>query len=246
MLADAEADALALTGQLEGPVRIGAFPTAVQRLVVPAVLALALSDHGIRPVVHELDEAAALTALHAGDLDLVLVEDEAARLRPPPPGLTTHRLLDDPYLLALPAAWPPPHDVSDLAERPWVDGPPGSAVRAVLDRLRATTALPLPGAHVCLEFPAALALVDAGLAAALVPALALPSRPGPGIRLVETPGLGARTISTYTQKTRRPAPLLTTVLHALTTADAPTTRLTASVAVGTPPTGQHQRRQDRL
>jgi len=218
VLADAENTALALAGRLEGPVRIGAFPTAVRRLVVPAVLALAQTDPGIQPVVHELDETAALAALHAGDLDVVLVEDESARLRPPPSGLTARRLLDDPYLLALPAAWPRPHDVTDLAQRPWVDGPHASAVRSVLDRLRATTGLPLPGTHVCLEFPAALALVDAGLAAALVPALALPDPPGPGTRLVDLPGLGARTISAYTQAPRRPAQLLTPVLDALTAA----------------------------
>jgi hypothetical protein len=131
------------------------------------------------------------------------------------------RLLDDPYLLALPAAWPRPRDVTDLAERPWVDGPPGSAVRGVLDGLRVTTALPLPGAHVCREFPAALALVDGGLAAALIPALAIPDPPGRGTRLVDLPGLGTRTVSALTQASRRPPQLLTTVLDALAAAAPP-------------------------
>lgn len=215
VLADADGEVLALAGRLEGPVRIGTFTTAVRRLVVPAVHALAQSDPGIQPVVHELDEAPAVAALHSGDLDILLVEDEADRLRPAPAGLTARRLLDDPYRLALPARWPLPHDVADLADRPWVDGPPGSAVHGVLARLRATTGLPLPGAHVCLEFAAALALVDAGLAAALVPALAVPDPPGPGTRLAELPGLSARTISAWTRQTRRPARLLTTVLDAL-------------------------------
>lgn len=218
VLADAEAEVIALTGRLEGPVRIGAFPTAIGRLVVPAVLTLAETDPGVQPVVHELDEASAVASLHAGALDVVLVEDEADRLRPPPVGLAVRRLLDDPYRLALPATWPRPRDVSDLADRPWVDGPPGSAVRGVLDRLRATTGLPLRGAHVCLEFPAALALVDAGLAAALVPALALPEQPGAGTQLVDVAGLSARTIGAYTQAVRGPAPLLATVLDALSAA----------------------------
>ncbi len=221
VLADAESTALVLAGRLEGPVRIGAFTTAVRRLVVPAVLALAGSDPGVRPVVHELDEGPALDALHAGDLDVVLVEDESVRQRPAPSGLRVRRLLDDPYLLALPAAWPRPRDVTDLAERPWVDGPPGSAVRGVLDGLRASTALPLPGAHVCREFPAALALVDGGLAAALIPALAIPDPPGRGTRLVDLPGLGTRTVSALTQASRRPPQLLTTVLDALAAAAPP-------------------------
>jgi DNA-binding transcriptional LysR family regulator len=218
VLGDAEAEALTLAGRLEGPVRIGAFTTAVRRLIVPAVLALAESDPGIHPVVHELDEAPAVAALHAGDLDVVLVEDEADRLRPPPSGLAARRLLDDPYRLVLPVGWPPPRDIADLAEQPWVDGPPGSAVRAVLDRVRRTTGLPLPGVHVCLEFPAALALVDAGLAATLVPALALPDPLGRGTRVVDLPGLSARTISAWTQAARRPGHLLTTVLDALAAA----------------------------
>jgi len=215
VLAEAEADALTLAGRLEGEVRIGAFPTAVHRLVVPAVLALASTAPGLSPAVHELDEAAAVAALHAGDLDLVLVEDQANALRPPPPGLAAHRLLDDPYRLALPLAWPPPREVGDLAQRPWVDGPAGSAVRGALDRLRTATGLPLPGAHTCLEFPAALALVDAGLAAALVPALALPATLDPATRVVDLPGLGARTISAYVQRTRRLTPLVGTTLEAL-------------------------------
>jgi DNA-binding transcriptional LysR family regulator len=218
VLADADAEALALAGRLEGPVRIAAFTTVLRRLVVPAVHALAESDPGITPVVHEFDEASALAALHAGDLEVMLVEDEGDRLRPPPNGLAARRLLDDPYRLALPAGWPRPRDVADLAERPWIDGPPGSAVRGVLDRLRATTGLPLPGAHVCLEFPAALALVDAGLAAALVPALAVPDPPNPGTRLVDVPGLSARTISAWTQASRRPTRLLATLLDALAAA----------------------------
>ncbi|GAA4606335.1 DNA-binding transcriptional LysR family regulator [Actinoplanes octamycinicus] len=214
VLADAEADVIAWSQRLEGDVRIGAFPTAVRRLVVPAVLALQSSTPGLRAAVHELDEASATAALHAGDLDLVLVEDEANALRRPPPGLVAHRLLDDPYRLAVPATWPVPGDIGDLADRPWVDGPPGSAVRGVLDRLRAATGLPLRGAHTCLEFPAALALVDAGLAVALVPDLAL----DPATHVVNLPGLGARTISAYVQRNRRLAPLLGAVLDALRSA----------------------------
>jgi hypothetical protein len=126
-----------------------------------------------------------------------------------------HHLLDDPYRVALPSTWPAPRDVTDLADRPWVDGPPGSAVHSVLDRLRATTGLPLSGVHTCVEFPAALALVDAGLAAALVPDLALASSPDPARRIAHLPGLGARTISAYVPGTRRLAPPLDAALDAL-------------------------------
>jgi DNA-binding transcriptional LysR family regulator len=67
------------------------------------------------------------------------------------------------------------------------------------------------------EFPAALAIVDAGLAAALVPDLALPPALEPATRVADLPGLGARTISAYIQRTRRLAPLVQTALDALRT-----------------------------
>ncbi|HYY12785.1 MAG TPA: LysR substrate-binding domain-containing protein, partial [Kineosporiaceae bacterium] len=144
----------------------------------------------------------------------------AGRLRPPPAGLAARRLLDDPYRLALPVAWPAPRDVADLADRPWVDGPPGSTVHEVLADLRATTGLPLPGAHVCVEFPAALALVEAGLAAALVPAMAVAGPANPHLQLADVPGLGARTVSAWTLAGRHTSPLVTVVLDALAAAAA--------------------------
>jgi len=108
--------------------------------------------------------------------------------------------------------------IGELADRPWVDGPPGSAVHSVLERLRASTGLPLRGAHTCLEFHAALALVNAGLAAALVPNLALPDSLAPGSKLIDLPGLGARTITALTQVSSRPNQLLAAVLDGLAVA----------------------------
>ncbi|PZS36747.1 MAG: LysR family transcriptional regulator [Pseudonocardiales bacterium] len=195
VLADAGAEAHALSGQVDGAVSVAAFPTVISPLVVPALFSLRRTHPGIRPAVFELDEESALKALHAGDIDLVLVEDDALDPRAVTPG-TAHRwLMEDHYRLALPIGWPVPATIADLAERPWVDGPPGSAVRRVLDRLRATTGLRLPGAHSCIEFPAALALVGAGLAAALIPELARGYAGPELVRISDLPGLGARSIS---------------------------------------------------
>ena len=74
--------------------------------------------------------------------------------------------------------------LDDLASRPWISGPPGTAVQLVLDRVRRSTGLDLPATHVCEEFAAVLALVEAGLGASIVPALALPVEERPGLRLV--------------------------------------------------------------
>lgn len=219
VLADAEAEVHALSGHVHGPVALAAFPTVIARLVVPALTALAGARPGIRATVLELDEAPATAALHAGELDLVLVEDDAGHPRTPTPGLASRWLLDDTYRLAVPIRWPVPETVADLAGRPWVHGPSGSAVRRVLDRLRATTGLPLPGAHSCLEFPAALSLVDAGLGAALVPDLALTGAAPAGVRVIDLPALGARRISALHRTGRhQPTGVVQTLLDALTDA----------------------------
>lgn len=221
VLAEAEAEVHALSGTIDGPVTLAAFPTAIRRLAAPALVALSRTHPGVRPHLVELDEEPALSALHAGDVDLVLVEDDALRPRPAPHGTGSEPLLDDPYRLALPTEWPVPIAVTDLAGRPWVDGPPGSAVRRVLDRLRAATGLPLPGTHSCLEFPAALSLVDAGLAAALVPDLALTGAVPSGVRLSDVPGLGARRLSAvHRTAPQQITPVVRVVIDALATAAA--------------------------
>ena len=191
----------------------------IRGFAAPALVALASTHPGVRPRLLELDEQSALAALHAGDVDLVLVEDEASNPRATAPGTASRPLLDDPYRLAVPAGWPTASAIGDLAGRPWVDGPPGSAVRRVLDRLRDASELPLPGAHSCLEFPAALALVDAGLAAALVPDLALTDSVPDRVRLIHLTGLGARRISAVHLTGRRGAlPIAGVLLDALTAA----------------------------
>ena len=103
----------------------------------------------------------------------------------------------------MPAAWPVPRSLDDLASRPWISGPPGTAVQLVLDRVRRSTGLALPATHACEEFAAVLALVEAGLGASIVPALALPVEERPGLRFVGLSEFGVRHLSAVTVATRR-------------------------------------------
>lgn len=132
--------------------------------------------------------------MRLGDVDLLLVERDPERPAPPPPDVTERWLLDDPYRLAIPATWSTPSALDDLADRPWIDGPTGSAASRNLDTLRAATGSTLTTEHWCHEFPAVLAVVAAGLGAALVPDLALTDGPPPNVRVVNLPGLGTRSI----------------------------------------------------
>jgi DNA-binding transcriptional LysR family regulator len=218
VLEDVHADVVASTGAVHGPVTLATFPTAINRLVVPALAALAAAHEGVEPRVVQLDDNAVMTALHAGQIDLALTEDDALRPTHEHEGRAVHRLLDDPYRLAVPAGWPTPHVLTDLAERPWIEGPPDSPTARVLDRLRTTTGAPFAGRHSGMEFPAVLALVGAGLGAALVPDLALTAAPPPTVRIVGLAGLGARSINAVHLRSRRTRPVVQATVDALRTA----------------------------
>jgi DNA-binding transcriptional LysR family regulator len=214
---EAEADMAALAGAVVGPVTVAAFFTVLSGYVGPALTRLARTQPGIRVRVIELDEPKALPDLHAGTIDLVFVEDDAHHRRRPPTGLHYEALLDDAFRLAVPVDWPEVSDLADIADRPWVDGPPGSALGQALTRLRQTTGMAFPAAHSCNEFTAALAVVGAGLAGAFVPELALAViSPQPGVRILTPPGIGARRLGVIYRRSRHePTPIVRAVLDVL-------------------------------
>ncbi len=222
VLADTEAVVRELVGQVDGPVVLAAFPTVIAGLALPALAALADTHPGITPIVRELNQNDALSALHAGDVDIAIVEHDNDDAQADQPGLATRWLLDDAYRLAMPRTWPVPASLHDLAQRTWIDGPPNSALRRSMDRLRTVHHLALPAAHSCLEFPAVLALVSGGLAAALVPDLALaPPRPS-RVRIIDLPDLGARRINAiYRQSKTVTPPAVAALLDALADAAHP-------------------------
>jgi DNA-binding transcriptional LysR family regulator len=229
VLADAAEDIVAMSGRLSGTINLGGFSSLMTRLVVPAIRDLEQRAPSVQVRVHEFSEPVALSALRGGELDVALVEDEnlanrgargvsprdRTRHRSTRPGLEHTWLLDDPYRVVVPTAWPVPRRLDDLARRPWISSPPGTAVQLVLDRVRSSTGLDLPATHACEEFTAVLALVDAGFGASIVPALALPVEERPGLRVVDLPEFGVRHISAVTVATRRQPPLIIEMLHAL-------------------------------
>ncbi len=193
-LAAAEHELAALTGQVTGRVSVGAFPTAIRHLVAPAVAGMAATDPNVEVHIRQLEPEPGLAALQAGALDLLIVDADPDDPATKPPGLHTVRLLDDPYQIVFPERWAPVIRVEALLARPWIDGPPGSAARRALDRIAARHGTTLNRAHECLEFPAALAIVADGLAAAVVPALALPAHEQAAVGILDAPDVGARRI----------------------------------------------------
>ncbi len=211
-LADAELAAAALKGERSGPVRVGGFSTVLRRLVGPAIVDLAIAEPAIAPTVTELDEPAGLALLRAGELDLMLLERRTDA--PPPRGVAVWDLLRDAYRVVVPASWPERDDSEALLAGRWISGPPGSPARAALESLATR---PLDVRHVCNEYTSMLALVGAGLGAAVVTDLVLEFLPVSGVRASSGPlDPGARIIYAAHRRGRaEPGPAATAMLEAL-------------------------------
>jgi DNA-binding transcriptional LysR family regulator len=219
VLGDAERELAELTGRVAGRVTVGAFTTVVAHLLAPAAAALLRTSPDVQVRVVEVSDGRGRGALRAGELDVLLTEADDADDAPPAPDLVARHLLDDPYWVVVPAAWDPVEAVAPLLRRPWVASPPGTAARRILDRIAVQhDAGPLDLRHECLEFPAALGLVTAGLGAAVVPALALPHPLPPQLRVLPAPGAAGRRIAALHRAGRGGAgPATRLVLEALTT-----------------------------
>ena len=193
-----------------------AFVTVLRDFAGQALIDVARDHPGIELTVHQLDDSTAVADVLSGRTDLALVEDDAQRRRAVPRGLHYEALYDDPFRVAVPFDWPEFDDLAALADRPWIDGPPASAVGQAMHRVRETSGLGLHEAHLCQDFTAALALVTAGFGAALVPVLALSAMPQENIRVAPLPGLGARRIGVLYRRSRNePTPAVRTMLEAL-------------------------------
>ncbi|EKX66085.1 LysR family transcriptional regulator [Streptomyces ipomoeae] len=218
-LSEARRELALLTGRATGPVAVGAFSTAVSHLLVPALGALARSHPGLRPEVVESEGPEALRELRTGGLDLLVVEYDADDPAPyhRAKDLASAPVADDEYRVVTPADWTPaPRTVRDLTDRPWVAGPPGTACRRALERISDQYGLAARRAHTCREFPTVLALVRAGLGAAVLPTLALADAPPETVALPAVPVAGHRRIAAVWRAPRSgPEPLTSALVTAL-------------------------------
>lgn len=111
--------------------RIGAFPSAIGSIVLPAIPALGAT---VRLTIVHVEPEPALAELLARRLDAAVID--AYEADPRLPGLHLADLLTDPLRLAIRSDRPRPRSLSDLAGASWVLGGEhsrlGRATRAVL------------------------------------------------------------------------------------------------------------------
>ena len=199
--------AAARTG-LVGPVRIGAFPTAVRTLLPGALVALGRDHPGLELHVHELDPADVPDALRTGQLDVALVHDYDFVPIEPDPALDTEALLDETMYLATLG----PTDLAGCCDEPWIVGSPGTLCHTVALRSCQAAGFTPRVRHHADDFVTVLALVAAGQGVALVPQLAA-ADPPPGVVLVPLPSR-RRTRLAY-RRGARSHPLVTACVEAI-------------------------------
>src|ERR1035441_7108822 len=89
LLEQASAQLAATRGGLTGPLRIGAFPTAVRTILPAALVSLGRDHPGLELMVTELDPAGVPDALRTGALDVALVHEYDYVPTEPDPALDT-------------------------------------------------------------------------------------------------------------------------------------------------------------
>lgn len=213
-LSGARQDLAALSGRAAGSVVVAGFQSAIRHLLAPALERLARTHPHVEPSVREEEGGTALRELRTGAVDLVVAERDGAEPLPAAPRIAVEVLLEDEYRIVIPARWRRrPRSVTDLAAAPWVASPPETACGRALDRLAAAHGFVPRKAHVCLEFPTALALVAAGFGAAIVPLLARADAPPRSVAVAPVPGAGFRRLLLLHRL--GPEPVVRAVIEAL-------------------------------
>jgi DNA-binding transcriptional LysR family regulator len=174
---------------LSGPLRIGAFPTAVRTLLPAALVALGHRHPGLELMVTECDPVAVPAALRERRLDVGLLHDYDVVPVRPDPALEAVSLLDETVFLAVPAGRAATQDgdpVRGVRDAAWILGSPGTLCHTVTLHVCRTAGFTPRARHHADDFATVLALVEADQGVSLVPQLAA-ARPPAGVRLIPLP-----------------------------------------------------------
>ncbi|WP_030911195.1 LysR family transcriptional regulator [Streptosporangium amethystogenes] len=176
----------ALATGLSGPLRIGAFPTAVRTFLPAALVALGHRHPELELTVTELDPVTVPDALRERRLDVGLLHDYDVVPIEPDPVLDTVPLLDETVFLAVPGTAPAAEEAGPLREvrdAAWIMASPGTLCHTVTLHVCRSAGFTPRARHHADDFAAVLALVAAGQGVSLVPQLAA-AQPPAGVRLI--------------------------------------------------------------
>ncbi|MGW0021275.1 LysR family transcriptional regulator [Rhodococcus sp. NPDC003382] len=223
ILADLERASAALAASetgLTGSVRLGAFPTALRTIVLPALIELRRTEPGLEPTLTEVDPADVPDLLRGDHLDIALVHEYDNVPSTMGAGIELEPLLDEAVYLASQTAPEVPADaaIASHATSRWIVGNPGTLCHTMAVRSCRNHGFEPRVAHRIDDFAGVLQLVAAGAGVALVPQLAVTDVPE-GVTLTALP-IGRRTRIAYRAGSRS-QPILAAVASELHRAAQP-------------------------
>ncbi|MGE0359523.1 MAG: LysR family transcriptional regulator [Vicinamibacterales bacterium] len=175
LLEAAEADLDAARDTVSGTLTIAAFATSMRGLAPAALAALRRRHPQLTPVLRELEPVDGVARLLRRDVDLAIAQDWENAPLALPEGVSKAAIIDDVADIALPAghrlAKSRTVRLDDLAGESWITWLEGSICHDwLLHTLRRRGHEPRV-AHTAYEYATQLALVGAGLGAAVIPRL---------------------------------------------------------------------------
>jgi DNA-binding transcriptional LysR family regulator len=212
----AEAELAAEHGTVRGRVAVGAFPSALIRLVLPAVAELAARYPELSTVVREHEPEDGIGSLRGGELDLLVSESYEGVEPATVGGLEGHLLLTEPLLLVLPSfeSRAGPRALAAYADRAWIGGLVGTQYASAVERACAGAGFAPAIGHRADEAAVIQALCASGLAVGLLPALACTAYDAVGY--YETrPAAPARHVHALVRRGAAGRPALAALLGAL-------------------------------
>jgi DNA-binding transcriptional LysR family regulator len=210
LLEKAEAELDAERDTVSGQLTIAAFATSMRGLAPAALAALRASHPQLTAVLREREPVDGVALLQRRDVDLAIAQDWENAPLALPDGVSKAAIMDDIADIALPAdhrlATARAVALDDLAGEPWITWLEGSICHDwLLHTLRRRGHEPHV-AHTASEYATQLALVGAGLGAAVIPRLGRGAVP-PGVVIVRsTPTLRRQVYAVWrSDATRRSA-----------------------------------------
>lgn len=189
----------------ERQIRLGVFPSFGVHVLADVLKEL---ETGIRLWVAEPSQL--IPALGSGgELDAAIVYQVGNSGLSWPPGLRRYWIAEDPFRLVVPGSWPTlaPYGPEQLTDLPWIQHHPGSSDAMFFNSVFASWGLQPRAVGYSDDFSTTLAMVGAGVAVALVPALAVRHPPG-DVVVADVPWLNiSRSIFALTHPDRETAAL---------------------------------------
>lgn len=160
----------------KGECVIACFASFAKAHLIPAVTRLKTRCPDLRICIHELETPDAIEALREGRCDIAVQFTYDLVPRPALVGMTSHKLMHEPVVLALPKCWqtkPGPVDLKSLAQKDWIVGSRQTDDLVLAERACAAAGFAPRMSHTVDDYDLLLRMVAAGLGVGFVPTLGL-------------------------------------------------------------------------